>query len=193
MSKQFKCTTDTSGGFFTGNYTLGDTYQESTGREPLNPIDNVCLIDNSGLDMVVERKYFTEVEVQKERKFKCLTEKHDSMTYGTTLVFFGVGDDGTNLKEYAPIDEQRWIKSRYLYDHDVEEIFETDELPVTPSGLTNEKAHNLKLVQAVFTDIKGRTVKVKRSPCRHYFIKVEGEKQKRVRLADALRVSVCAF
>ena len=193
MSKQFKCTTDTSDGFFTANYTVGDTYQESTRREPLNPIDNVCLIDNSGLDMVVERKYFTEVEVQKERKFKCLTEKHDSMTYGTTLVFFGVGDDGTNLKEYAPIDEQRWIKSRYLHDEHVEEIFETDELPVTPSGLTNEKAHNLKLVQAVFTDIKGRTVKVKRSPCRHYFIKVEGEKQKRVRLADALRVSVCAF
>jgi hypothetical protein len=87
-------------------------------------------------------------------------------------------DDGGEVVEFPDGLEyfKRWGKSRssqLVAPWDIEPVEE-------PTPLT--------LIEAEFHDENGNHVVVKRSPCRHYYLKVSGQKQKRVSLADIKRV-----
>ncbi len=72
-------------------------------------------------------------------------------------------------------------------DDGLEQVLTPNQVEIVeePAKQVDEtSSHRLVLTKAEFHDSKGRKHTVKRSNCRHYYLKVEGQNQKRVSLAS---------
>lgn len=81
-----------------------------------------------------------------------------------------------------------WTDSQGLARVQIVPLKELINVSRTAEPEPSENPSRLVLMRAEFKDSEGRNVVVKRSPCRHYYVKVDGSKQQRVSLQSIKQV-----
>ena len=89
-----------------------------------------------------------------------------------------IADHRTDGGYWAVIQEGMWIGLRQTFSEDDE---------VLPYSVPQESL-DLTLQSATFVTKAGVKVGIKRSPCRHYYVKFEGQVQDRVSLAEVKKL-----
>ena len=177
----------TEGGTYYVNDDLIDTYE---GNKMYIP--DAYIKDDAGIEHWVELHRFERVYEVKEKtpKFKKGDRVEPTGDSGQWTQYF---TEAYTDKYPAYVDmvwQQRYvIKFRDSYGRMRSQVVSEDVIkPYVYEEQEDETSSQLVLMKAEFMDSEGRKVTVKRSPCRHYYFKVEGSKQKRVSLREIKEV-----